>query len=53
MWDNVTGTTCTSEGKERGHPKCVQVHSGVERYHASRVPTHLQALIVIAVVTVI
>ena len=37
-------STCATEGIEGGHPKCVQVHTGGEEYHASCIPTHLQTI---------
>ena len=37
-------STCATEGMEEGHPKCVLVFTGGERYHASCVPTHLQTI---------
>ena len=37
-------STWATEGMEEGHPKCVQLHTGGEGYHASCVPTHLQAI---------
>ena len=37
-------STCPTEGMEGGHPRWVQVHTGGEGYHASCVPTHLQAI---------
>ena len=35
---------CGNEGMDEGHPKCVQVHTGGEGYHASCVPTLLQTI---------